>query len=105
MSDDLTKSIEPNTAVLHAVCNDCGTVRDDSYDHKTCTCGGTYHVDSARCLKCGGRHDFKSVGQACSCGGEIVPKMLSCPVCNDKTHIEHLGESCSKCNVLLRMEG
>ena len=92
---------------FNAVCRDCGNIRDESYDHKSCECGGVYHVDSARCLACGKRHPFSMAGQKCSCEaqGEIVAKMVSCPSCRSNMKIDHLGETCPNCKVNLVMEG
>lgn len=92
---------------FHAVCNDCGNIADESLDHKTCECGGIYHVNSARCLGCGKRHPFSHVGKPCTCeaSGIIVAKMTSCPSCEANMEIDHLGENCPLCNIQLRMEG
>jgi len=90
---------------FHAVCRDCGNLKDESFDNARCECGGVYHVDSARCLGCAMRYPFEMVGKQCSCGGEIVPKMASCPSCGGNATHDHLGEYCPGCNVQLRMEG
>ncbi len=90
---------------FHAVCHDCGTLKDELYDNSRCECGGIFHVDSSRCLGCGKRYPFDQVGLKCTCGGEIVPKMVSCPACKMNMKIDHLGENCPKCNVQLIMEG
>ena len=97
----------PLKSNFHAVCNDCGNIADESFDHKTCECGGIYHVDSARCLSCGKRHPFSRVGKTCTCkkNGIIVAKMTSCPSCKINMGIDHLGEHCPICHVQLRMEG
>ncbi len=95
----------PPRPSFHAVCRDCGTLKDESFDCSPCLCGGVFHVDSARCLGCGGRHPFASVGEECPCGGRIVPKLVRCPSCEGRTTIDHLGESCPKCKHLLVMEG
>ncbi len=97
----------PSQFKFYAVCRDCGNLKDESYDHKRCECGGVYHVDSARCLACGKRHPFDMVGQKCDFddNGEIVPKMTSCPSCKVNMTVDHLDEFCPKCNVQLKMEG
>ncbi len=96
---------KPDRGRFYAVCRDCGTVKDESFDNRQCKCGGVLHVDSARCLGCGKRHPFGGVGEKCSCGGEIVPKMVGCPSCGSHTTIANLGEYCPKCKVQLVMEG
>ena len=105
MTSQKPKGRKPDTEIFHAVCNECGTVKDASFDNHPCSCGGVYHVDSARCLQCGGRHPFSAVGKTCSCGGEIVPKMATCPSCKHHSTIDHLGELCQKCEIPLKMEG
>jgi hypothetical protein len=90
-----------------AVCHDCGTVKDESFDNTACSCGGIFHVESARCSACGKRHHFNKVGMKCDCPkeGQIVPKIAQCPSCKGITHIDHLGGFCPACNVQLTMEG
>ena len=98
---------KPDEWIFHAVCRDCGSVRDESFDHKRCECGGVFHIDSAWCICCGRRHPFGRVGEKCSCEGEgeIVPKMVTCPVCKLNMTIDHFGEYCPECKVQLKMEG
>ena len=98
---------KPDKESFYAVCRDCGSIKDESFDHRRCECGGVFHVDSARCIRCGSRHPFSRVGEKCSCDGEgeIVAKMVTCPVCKQNATISHLGEYCPECNVQLKMEG
>ena len=105
MTDTKDRMHEPDETNFYAVCKECSTVMDASFDNKQCKCGGIFHIDSARCLNCGKRHPFKHVGEKCLCGGEIVPKMISCPSCKANMTIDHLGENCPKCNMQLKMEG
>ena len=107
MQEKTTPMCEATEQVFFAVCRDCGNLKDASFDHKRCECGGVYHVDSARCLKCGRRYPFSCVGKKCATGdgGDIVAKMVSCPSCHANMTIKHLGENCPVCNVQLRMEG
>jgi len=90
---------------FHAVCRDCGSLLPEERDCTLCSCGGIYHVDSARCLACGGRHGFIHVGQNCACGGVIAAKAVKCPGCGKYAPHEHLGEHCPACNLELKLEG
>ncbi len=94
-------------SLFFAVCHDCATLKDESYDDKACHCGGIFHVESARCSVCGKRHQFKDVGMECDCPskGQIVPKIAQCPVCKGIAPIDNLGGFCPACNVQLTMEG
>ena len=105
MAEGSEKKNVPDSEDFNSVCHDCGTVSDAHLDGVSCSCGGIFHIDSARCLSCGGRHPFSTVGERCACGGEIVPKMVGCPYCGQRLTIEHYGEHCAECKIQYRMEG
>ena len=92
---------------FHAVCYDCGTVKDASHDGAVCRCGGIFHVESAFCSHCGKRYGFTEIGKKCDCNqaAEIVPKICRCPGCKTVFPISTLGTSCPGCKMLLVMEG
>ena len=100
-----TAGLAANSKSFPAICRDCGTIESEEKDKTFCSCGGVFHVDSARCLSCGGRHDFNDAGQNCACGGTIAAKAVRCPGCGKYGSHKHLGESCPACNLDLIMEG
>ncbi len=102
-----TGTIQNDKDQFFAVCHDCASIKDESFDGKPCQCGGIFHVESARCSACGKRHHFNKVGMKCDCPkkGKIVPKIAQCPRCKAIAPIDHLGGFCPACNVQLIMEG
>ncbi|WP_274427929.1 glutamate synthase-related protein [Desulfosarcina sp. BuS5] len=49
----MSRKNKPDKNSFYAVCRDCGSIKDESFDHSPCECGGVSHVDSARCILCG----------------------------------------------------
>ena len=66
---------KPDKESFYAVCRDCGSIKDESFDHRRCECGGVFHVDSA--YQRSDFYDFYHDNRSCYHTISFVDRILS----------------------------